>query len=244
MTHARQIKERPILFSGPMVRAILEGRKTQTRRIVKPQPEFIEPSGRWVWPIPKRAQRSGCSTACISASREWWEYMPPGCCPYGQPGSRLWVRETWGIGTRPHPVHGWVDGFEYRADELFIDFGDDIPIYPHNNFDFSKYDSGKWKPSIHMPRTASRILLEVTDVRAERLQDISEADAIAEGVESFRPVPGDGPAETLWKNYITGKFTFRTARESFFSLWEFIHGPESWNENPWVWVVSFKQIEK
>jgi hypothetical protein len=181
---SKQTKERPILFSGEMVRAILDGRKTQTRRVVKPKPDD---SG--LWNNDK--------------------------CPYGKPGDRLWVRETF-----------FVDGprIQYRADHHGA---------PKETI---------WKPSIFMPRHASRILLEIADVRCERLRDISEADAIAEGVASFRPVPGDGDPETLYANYMNkGRLSYRKAYFSFMTLWQSINGPESWNANPWVWVITFKR---
>lgn len=219
MTHqAQQIKERPILFSGPMVRAILEGRKTQTRRALKGAALSIADCG-----------------APVDLD----------FCPYGQPGDRLWVRETWGVGTRAHHVHGWLDGFEYRADELIIDSGDDLPIYPHSNFDFSKYYSGKWRPSIHMPRAASRILLEVTDVRVERLREISKTDAMSEGVD-YKDCPLEQTIEDFRHNANRTTMTARLSIDyvaGFQSLWQSINGPESWNENPWVWVVEFKRID-
>lgn len=179
-------KDRPILFSAPMVRAILAGTKTQTRRVAKPQ------------------RKTGLGDLDALAQHQY------GLCPYGKPGDRLWVRETF---------RGPLDdgSFGYRATH-------DGPFTWH---------SYTWKPSIHMPRAASRITLEITDVRVERLQDISEEDAIAEGIE-----------------LLNGRYTFngglhesRTAVESYQALWEQLNGSESWWANPFVWVISFRRIE-
>ena len=138
-------------------------------------------------------------------------------CPYGEVGDRLWVREAWNrIG----------DEYVYRAT--------DEDVYPET----------RWKPSIHMPRVACRILLEITDVRAERLQDISEEDAVAEGVlqvVSNRP-SGETVKYNLWNDYRVGKVWCDTAKDSFATLWEFINGPKSWDQNPYVWVIAFEVI--
>ena len=187
------MKERPILFSGPMVRAILEGRKTQTRRIVKVRGglEYIGPKGcehepdSWGYPHP-------CDDGYLT--------LADGIkCPYGKPGDRLWVRETWAPAEWPPTGPPAV----YRADEGMF--------------------ASQWKPSIHMPRAVSRITLEVVSVRVERLQDISEEDALAEGITLVER--GTSPVD------------------QFNKLWESINGPGSWEANPWVWVVEFKRIE-
>ncbi len=203
-----------------MVRAILEGRKTMTRRVVK-----FKPIGYLGWVRNVFTHLFKLADAPLKEMK----------CPYGVPGDRLWVRETWGVGSRPHPTEGWVDGFEYRADEAYVDEIEGLPIYPCDDFDFSGYSSGRWKPSIFMPRAASRILLEVTDIRVERLQEITEADAIAEGVEL------DVDAG-YWKGYIFPG-VYDSAKKSFASLWQSINGLGSWDQNPWVWIVSFKRIE-
>lgn len=204
--------ERPIIFSAPMVRAILEGRKTQTRRVLNPQPLFLTSRKRRVY--------ADCDF------KKSWEDAPGSGeglsdCQFGKPGDRLWVRETFAeIG-----CIGWqIDKFEYayRAD-----------------FPCGKWEGNadmvfeKWKPSIFMPRVASRIMLEVTDIRCERLWDISEADAIAEGIE---PIIGpDG--ETYYGNYGDGENIYLQPIESFMTLWESIHanGPM----NPFVWVITY-----
>lgn len=196
------MKDRPILFSAPMVRAILDGTKTQTRRAVKPQPTSDV-----------RAAGAILSSTSPCAEGTWWwldsiDIMEANVvgeafrCPYGQPGDRLWVRETWG------PCDG---GFCYRADER-----DGSPAKP---------DDGRWHPSIHMFRAASRITLEVTGVRVERLQDISEADAIAEGIERADTGIPICDAKTWYR-----------------VLWEQINGAGSWDAKPWVWVVEFKRV--
>lgn len=172
------MKERPILFSAPMVRAILGGTKTQTRRPVK-NLGFVTGIGHLL---------NG------SDNRSEW----PDFCPHGKTGDRLWVRETW------HPDSSKIDGSPaYKAD-----------------VDYDTSDC-KWKPSIYMPRKASRIDLEITGIRVERLHDISEEDCRAEGI-----IITD--ALTLWRAYQ--------------SLWESINGKSSWGLNPWVWVIEFRRI--
>jgi hypothetical protein len=200
-------KERPILFSAPMVRAILAGTKTQTRRIVKPQPEY-DADERWPgWKWPSHQARSMLEISEI-----------PSACPYGRRGDRLWVREThaqFAVGNRSGVAPQCV---AYRAtcDE---DGGFD---YVNNGDEIMRLKVTKWTPAIYMPRWASRITLEVTRVRVERLHDISEEDARAEGVDEIKAqVP--------------------TARDAFSYLWRDINGAESWRANPWVWVISFRR---
>ncbi len=187
------MKERPILFSGPMVRAILDGRKTQTRRIIKPQPI-------------KRLHRLAFDARALGnlwGDRGTWLIR----CPKGAPGDRLWVRETWAM----------IDGaYAYRADS-----GHDLTgpgNFLHN-----------WKPSIHMPRAAGRIALEVTGVRVERLQDITEEDAIAEGAELTDELTGT--ADDLDGSYV----------KAYSILWDVINGHGSWEKNPWVWAIEFRR---
>lgn len=173
------MKERPILFSGAMVRAILEGRKTQTRRVIQPQPRGFS----WRPQLTKIGWRAWADDA---PEGTYWTPGRNGRCPYGERGDRLWVRETWGIGSRPCPDGGY-DGVEYRADEAYLTDAPDLIAC--NRIDESKlprdYDidkwRGGWRRSIHMPRWASRLLLEVADVRGERVQETSAKDIIAEG---------------------------------------------------------------
>jgi hypothetical protein len=212
-----EIKERPILFSAPMVRAILEGRKTVTRRPVKVQPH-IDASGNF----------------CVGNSNYGQDgYGKPvtkhfvnGCCPFGKPGDRLWVRETWArVG---------------NCDPGYLTFGATYPAcLPPELENIPAASEIRWKPSIHMFRRDSRILLEITDVRVERLQDISEDQAQAEGVRLMRDgsdtwVSREGPG-----NLVT---PWPTAKEAFSDLWNSINGPHAWVANPWVWVVEFKRV--
>jgi hypothetical protein len=197
------MNEKPILFSGEMVRAILDGRKTQTRRVVKPQP----PDG---W--------GGKSSKIALATH----------CPYGQPGMTLWVRETWAS-------HFHMD--DTKPSEFSIG-AQMLPVWYRATDDNSTWrERGKWRPSIFMPRWATRITLQVTGVRVERVQDISEADAVAEGIER----KGE-----IWKccEY-AGAHCYGTndPTVSFSKLWDSINGARpgcAWSDNPWVWVVEFE----
>ncbi|HGE2091701.1 hypothetical protein [Pseudomonas aeruginosa] len=203
------MKERPILFTGPMVRAILEGRKTVTRRVVKPQPDFL---GSMVDPnTPFKTLDAG-----LHARITW---------PHGQPGDRLWVREAWAADAQVDAIapHDLSQGepIWYPADLSVRQTG------------CSMISKGRGRPSIHMPRWASRILLEITAVRIERLQDISEKQALAEGVE----LEGEG---VCWAG--AAGTASDSPVESFRLLWELINGAGSWNTNPWVWVVEFKRV--
>lgn len=219
----QSVRERPILFSGPMVRAILDGRKTQTRRVIKcccNCGHLGRLLGDWALSIPPH-QWDGESTDVLwgwtgdqSPQKgdfvEVWQTdvddhaSGPVPCPYGVPGERLWVRETWCM--YPMASNDGAAGIIYRATS------DNIP-------------KGMWKPSIHMRRIHSRINLEITGLRVERLQDINETDARAEW------------AEQLHSEFGSGSF-----RDGFQSLWHKINGPDSWASNPWVWVIEFKKI--
>ncbi|WP_333986168.1 hypothetical protein [Burkholderia orbicola] len=259
--------ERPILFSGPMVRAILEGRKTQTRRMIKPQPPGD------VAPItlshyhPTIVDRYGEQApgdeifGAYSDDGDW------GCkSPFGEPGDRLWVRETfqgplWDEGTWDPDVDYHKPEFcEYRAD------GGPMPEY----VDFEDNLRQGWKPSIHMPRWASRITLEITSMRVERLQSISEGDAIAEGAvytdfgieppkgsisldggRTFHPVVR-GTQRNGWHmgNATSHDQCMGSAKYAFANLINRLHGGENWNlkgpglweVNPWVWAIEFKRL--
>ncbi len=212
-----EIKERPILFSSPMVRAILEGRKTQTRRVVNVRDLLQIRKGDATHYQGVRAD--GAVNHCLQ------EVGMAGMlqlCPYGKPGDRLWVRET-------HAIYGDRDQhvIHYRA--------------THQN------EGSGWKPSIHMPRWASRITLEVVSVRVERLQDISRADAIAEGV-NWRDCPQRQSDSSFQAQLAAARIgmcaPFVTEIDyvgGFRQLWESINGPGSWGENPWVWVVEFRR---
>lgn len=212
------MKERGMIFNGEMVRALLDDRKTQTRRPIKwKQTRFTEIGEREdgsKWPWSEDAEH-----AC-----DFWHP-----CPFGAVGDRIWVRETWN-------KYGGL--LTYRADHDWID-------------DMRKETvcTAKWVPSIHMPRWASRILLEITDLRVERLNAISPEDAESEGLErtnftGFGDEPGlpsypepdvyFDPLKKQWKEY---------PPEAFAGLWESIYGEGSWQTNPWVWVIEFKRVE-
>lgn len=222
------MREHPIIFSGPMVRAILEGRKTQTRRVVKPQPSAGVRDSVFA--------RSGLEDGHGRELR----------CPYGQPGDRLWVRETWGYrcGIGVNPTTEAV--IEYRADrarsKLPVPNGQ--PGLPRQRPNMTHPELlawwGRWRPSIHMPRWASRITLEITDVRVERVQDISEADARAEGVLW---VPGHGEIEPA--DLEEGYSNYLNCRGGFQVLWDSINAKKyPWSANPWVWALTFKRVEE
>jgi len=201
-----QIKERPVLFSAPMVRAILEGRKKVTRREVK-------------------------GTGLVWLDNFLAEYVANpenNLCPYGNPGDRLWVRETWycdhfqvqkGPYLRPDDMH---DLDQSREDGELVYAADDLAPY--------EQEQPNWKPSIHMPRWVSRILLEMTAVRVERLQDISRAGIRAEGLQC----PPELASDDVSPNY---RDWYPAAWRE---LWESTGG--DWNANPWVWVVEFKRL--
>lgn len=215
------MKERPILFSGPMVRAILDGRKTQTRRIMKPQPTY---DGFW-W------SHKGYS---CGGEKQFRDGLPLFAgCPYGAVGDRLWVREAC-------CSDGW--SVHYLADNDHREFGetryDDVIKLHHYSGGFSRQ-----VPSIHMPRWASRITLEITGVRVERLNEISESDAIAEGIES-KPQPYGKELDWKYYGWLEKLNQWSTCPiRSYESLWNSINGPESWAANPWVWAVEFKRIK-
>ena len=222
------MKERPILFNAPMVRAILDGRKTVTRRVVKPQPAGEirrgEPDfNHWIdtkyWERQNQKENRGIGTRGFA-------------CPYGQPGGdRLYVRETFGHFERNENFAPGCEVF-YRAD------GESLAVEP-------------WRPSIHMPRWASRITLEITGVRVERLSEISEADALAEGIVSREVIvdtvyEAGQHREIVAERFLHGQWprcdVFESAEAAYADLWKQINGPASWDANPWVWVVEFKPV--
>lgn len=207
------MKDRPILFSAPMVRALLAGNKTQTRRTLKLRPGFDleqRDDGQW-WPWAEHPER--CDDV-------WMD------CPYGQPGDRLWVREAW-------RVIDVADCFAPReitaAHRIWFEADGQ-----------HKPPAGRYRPGMFMPRWASRITLEVSGVRVERLQDISEADAQAEGTTPI-PDPWDHVRLACADIGCSGP---QPHRLGFRELWRDINGPDSWDPNPWVWVVEFKRVDK
>ena len=212
---------KPILFNPEMVRAILDGRKTMTRRAIKPQPIEIDLSFAKnrsdVDQTKLEAYKARVAqNTKVAILRDWNQ-------PY-RPGDILYMRETWGCYQKD-----WndADRFLYRAD-----YSDDAKGYWHEPEHVNWCDLPRWRPSIHMPKEAARIFLRVRDVRAERLQDIKEEDAQAEGVEPMTTpnIPGRG------RTYIQG----------FGELWNSINAKRGygWAENPWVWVIEFEQISK
>jgi hypothetical protein len=223
-----------------MVRAILAGQKTQTRRVVKPQPVKLNPNeqgtvhlgpvveGDWAWPYPGRV---GACISCKPNGPDNWAEN----CPYGKPGDRLWVKEAYAertdVSWREEPAKA-RQYCKYRADNLNA-----------NTDEMNWHRWGAWKSPRFMPKCLSRITLEVTAVRVERLCDISEADAFAEGVESRfcarcdeSGVEDGGPCPDCAGE---GRFLCYSV---FRELWESINGKGSWTANPWVWVVEFKQL--
>ncbi len=212
------MKERPILMNGAMVRAVLDGSKTQTRRALKLQPDY--PIIITNDPHTNRYQ--------IGEREPVTEAALLRACPNGQPGDRIWVRETFGYvspdeNQRPHSECN----IEYRAD-LAPDCTDRPGSWPVEEC-AGDPERPRWRPSIHMPRAASRILLEIVSVRVERLNDCSDADARAEGTPG-----GHGVIPSY--NY------HATPSEHFSHLWESINGAGSWAANPWVWVIEFKRV--
>lgn len=205
------MKERPILFSGPMIRAILDGRKTQTRRVVKPQSAILSDT---------MARTLGVRPPNI-------ENQPVIPCPYGQPGDQLWVKENFHLGeyVKGPNAQGAVIAYATNKQSCFRHMTDAEMDRCRLKPDPRPWAESRTIPSILMPRWASRITLEITEVRVQRLQEITEQDAWAEGVWP-RPKPKS----------ITSGIT------RFHSLWILINGKDSWEANPWVWAISFKRI--
>lgn len=204
-----------MIFNGEMVRAILDGRKTQTRRPVK---------------LPVHDKNLGCELAGNELAGELsaGNYLNSA---FGKPGDRIWVRETFRVHSRATDVATLV--YKASVRNSWTEQTHRVPVSVCNK----PATPEKWTPSLHMPRWASRILLEITDVRVERLREISQADAEAEGVGKLK--------KSFWKNYQPGWTEFQlTARGSFATLWKSIYGDESWYADPWVWVIEFKRIEE
>ncbi|HIE6477031.1 TPA: hypothetical protein ACXM66_000290 [Serratia marcescens] len=231
------MKERPVIFNSEMVRAILDGRKTQTRRVMKVQPKPSETRPGDFWFSSKKLESMvhvSDFTPGNSPIADCHLFFQEHCCPFGQAGDRLWVRETFAAfdadWKHPGKPHDLKDGPWPNI------------VYPAS---VAKIPDGTCRPSIHMPRWASRITLEITAVRVERLNDISVDDAKAEGVRALENNFGSGPAycDYLLPNLDDTAEWYNRASDSFKSLWKSIYGAESWRANPWVWVIEFKHVE-
>ncbi len=218
--------DRPIIFSGPMVKAILEDRKSMTRRVMKPQP-----------PESTKEIRRGLLGLFVSFDSMDFENGWESYCPYGKPGDRLWVRETWKAYLK-HCIHNTCGFRAY----------DTNPSPETSDIEYKAtrdctYDYSSWRSSIFMPRWASRITLEITDVRAERPQEITEEDASKEGIEHFAWNTSEEYREytTIWRDCAEA---LRNRRKlEFTRLWNSLNGKKyPWDSNPWVWVISFRRL--
>jgi hypothetical protein len=213
--------DRPILFSAPMVCALLAGTKTQTRRVVKPQPppEFVAYNAGHASTlhVPSGSESFCWSLGRSDSSQRFWPGMHESVfCPYGQPGDRLWVRETWS--------HDATDLEACRAAHEDVMAG--LSYGPYYRATEEAPETLRWRSSIHMPRWASRITLEITKVRVERVREMNRGDAMAEGCPFANMADGLDP------------------RDWYSGLWDEINGAGSWAANPWVWVVSFRRVEQ
>jgi len=226
------MKQTPILFSTAMVQAILEGRKTQTRRVVKPQPDADCPPQK----VPMYSElEPHWGKFCITDIHGESHLLK---CPYGQPGDVLWVRETWQH-TKVLNINPEDDNYGY--------------VYKADRQPWEDFDGWTWKPSLFMPKEACRLFLRVTNVRVERLQDISDDDACEEGIDVKTIQNADaGDYNCYPRNYMISEkeadgwpyLNEEQYVESFATLWYSINGEQSWRDNPWVWVVEFERIEK
>ncbi|MCY1043303.1 hypothetical protein OV208_18445 [Corallococcus sp. bb12-1] len=229
------MRERPILFSGLMIRALLDGRKAVTRRLLKPQPAPNAPhDGGTTWVY---RSKDGLHVPCGTVGHLTVAEKMGLRCPYGQPGDRLWVKETWRpeASSMGHRI-GWK--LTYAADDAVL-FSDLARV--DASWRCPKAAKNGNVTPLFMPRWASRLTLDVAAVRVERLHDITEEDSRAEGVQRLLEANG-------WRNYepepaFESVSYHLTARESFASLWRSINGPESWDANPWVWRVEFRRVE-
>lgn len=246
---AAPVSEQPILMSAPMVRAILAGAKTQTRRLVKPQPVenysvigAVRESRGWSWPRP--------DGQCVGL-----ETMSE-LCPYGTPGDLLWVRETYALEHCVEPDQAPPHA-DWRPTKTSADPDEHRWIQPHYratdpppalSYEDSADPRVRWRASIHMPRWASRITLRVTGVRVERLQDISREDAVAEGVE-WNKCPTEQTQQSMDAQRAAHRIGMAAHYEAWIDyvggyhwLWESINGAGAWNANPFVWVIEFLRV--
>ncbi|ENZ7751176.1 hypothetical protein U4L13_07675 [Klebsiella pneumoniae] len=224
--------ERGMIFNGEMVRAILDGRKTQTRRIMKVQPESNQLGLLLITDSTKHSD---------IGKYHWAESNATGnhvrsklfLCPFGAVGDRIWVRE----GFFPAPLEMQSEPPRKTMWNIAYRDGMQMEKLAPAEYNPTIYNYERWTPSIHMPRWASRILLEITNVRVERLNGISEEDARAEGIIDGGCLNCGEPEPCGCAN------PEPDATDAFAYLWQSIYGQENWNANPWVWVISFKRIE-
>lgn len=223
-----KIKERPIVFSDEMVRAILEGRKNQTRRVLKPQPLEDDPPLACEWYTPaifgaNGELRDGRYDVFGAYGHEWGVK-----CPYGAPGDCLWVREAFTLSDAD--CQAWDLPEARAAHEPLVFYRADVE---------GPLPDVKWNPSVHMPKDFSRITLKITSVRVERLQKISEEDAKAEGAHYY---DGRGIWHSGWRHDL--KDVHANARSSFARYWDETNKPgRRWSDSPWVWVIEFKRVK-
>lgn len=235
------MREHPIIFSAGMVSAILAGTKTQTRRVLKPQPstpEVLQVMGQWHGHYPGAEPGKGLLHAA------------PIRCPYGRPGDHLWVRETWALMCREADPHCWCETDEDRKRNHYAEYRADAPgdRYPGGwpDDEESAADAPRWRPSIHMPRWASRLTLEVCGVRVERLQAITPPDAIEEGAVEYRSHVTRHSLEAVhqWEARTLARDKPYLVRY-FANMWDDINGKRpgcAWADDPFVWAVSFRVL--
>jgi hypothetical protein len=210
------MKERPIIFSTEMVRTIIGGHKTQTRRVIKPQPFAV-------FHVKSTVKRETTESLAAMADILYREEAPKSC-PFGQPGDRLWVRETFGVQLEPGIFEDYPNGYViYKAD-----------LPDGATFDYEGGGSA-WRPSIHMPRWASRTVLEIINIKVGRVQEISEADAQREGW-FFQNMDVNQTYDPVIMDY---------AHRWFIDLWDNLNAKRGfpWESNPWVWIIEFKMLE-
>ncbi|HCM1966618.1 TPA: hypothetical protein N3A41_001062 [Salmonella enterica subsp. houtenae serovar 41:z29:-] len=242
------MKERGMIFNGEMVRAILDGRKTQTRRIMKVQPSDgfhpthngydLDLNAHWYTPgvVDKNGYLQPAKKDVFGVADENEGYT----CPFGAVGDRIWVRETYQgpLFDYEHMESYLEDSSKFEKPEFCVYRADGKPAPEFYDADDNLHCG--WSPSIHMPRWASRILLEITSVRVERLNSISEQDALSEGIDRERLGESQDNYDCIADHNMTGR---PTATGAFKYLWESIYGEENWQANPWVWVIEFKRVE-
>ena len=226
--------ERPLLFNAPMVRATLDDSKTQTRRVAKLPHQ--NPLGEWE-PTSIGGPNGGrlADGSTVPEQGAVWHTRTGDClsCPYGQPGDRLWVRETFQPTFAPDVERDDTDWETGKGYQLRYTATDERVDWMDGDDNITR----RCKPAIHMPRWASRIMLEIVSVRVERLQDISEEDAKAEGAWG----PDDSIVGKVAKHFGCDVLAVHPSL-AYRMLWESINGPGSWDVNPWVWMIEFKRV--